>query len=94
MNVMLFQCRHSPCYPGVECVNLNPGYRCGPCPLGYSGPGADGRGADYARRHRQICWDINECDGPLNGGCVQHSQCINTEVRQEKILTCTSSVHW
>ena len=34
-----------PCYTGVECIDLPPpanasGYKCGPCPSGYTGNGA------------------------------------------------------
>ena len=34
-----------PCYTGVECIDLPPpanasGYKCGPCPTGYTGNGA------------------------------------------------------
>ena len=34
-----------PCYTGVKCIDLPPpanssGYKCGPCPLGYTGNGA------------------------------------------------------
>ena len=34
-----------PCYTGVECIDLPPpanasGYKCGPCPSGYTGDGA------------------------------------------------------
>ncbi|KAK3706070.1 hypothetical protein QZH41_014679, partial [Actinostola sp. cb2023] len=37
--------RGSPCFPGVQCNDLPPpsgvdGYKCGPCPEGYSGDGA------------------------------------------------------
>ena len=36
---------NEPCFPGVECTDLRSsanrtGYKCGPCPAGYSGDGA------------------------------------------------------
>ncbi|GBM91229.1 Thrombospondin-4 [Araneus ventricosus] len=32
-------CRDSPCYPGVQCADTSDGFRCGPCPRGYTGDG-------------------------------------------------------
>ena len=62
-------------------MNQSPGFRCDPCPLGFEGsPGIQGIGLDFARRNKQRCFDINECDDGKNGGCVRHSQCVNTEV--------------
>ncbi|KAJ8963402.1 hypothetical protein NQ318_018881, partial [Aromia moschata] len=59
------ECRQlTPCAPGVECINLYPGHRCGSCPPGYTGNGAK-------------CIDIDEC--AMRNVCVSHSQCINTE---------------
>ncbi|XP_033647128.1 neurogenic locus notch homolog protein 1-like isoform X1 [Asterias rubens] len=71
-------CADRPCFPGVVCTNirlnldeidLNSGapiklFRCGPCPLGYTGDGVR-------------CRDINEC---LTGNyeCHQNATCINT----------------
>ena len=39
----------NPCYPGVSCVDLPPpanisGYKCGPCPSGFTGDGSKCRG--------------------------------------------------
>ena len=41
-----------PCYAGVECIDLPPpanssGYKCGPCPSGYTGNGAQCVGEFY-----------------------------------------------
>lgn len=68
-----------PCYPGVRCVNLHPGYKCDPCPTGYVGPLVEGVGAEMAREQKQVCSDVNECESN-NGDCDPHSECINTEV--------------
>ncbi|XP_032681170.1 cartilage oligomeric matrix protein [Odontomachus brunneus] len=67
-----------PCYPGVRCINLHPGYRCDQCPRGYVGPFVEGIGIEMARKQKQICRDINECE-TNNGGCDPYSECINTE---------------
>ncbi|XP_022801632.1 mucin-like protein isoform X1 [Stylophora pistillata] len=58
----------NPCYPGVKCIDLPPpanisGYKCGPCPNGFTGDGSK-------------CRDIDECSLGSNGGCSQ--VCINT----------------
>ena len=39
----------NPCYPGVSCVDLPPpanisGYKCGPCPRGFTGDGSKCQG--------------------------------------------------
>uniref|UniRef100_A0A8C5AAL7 Thrombospondin 4a n=1 Tax=Gadus morhua TaxID=8049 RepID=A0A8C5AAL7_GADMO len=73
------ECRFKPCFPGVRCVNTAPGFRCEVCPLGYTGPELTGVGVDYARSHKQVCDDIDECEGVLaNGGCTPNSHCHNT----------------
>lgn len=69
-----------PCYPGVRCINLHPGYRCDHCPRGYVGSFVEGIGVEMARSQRQICRDIDECENN-NGGCDPYLECINTEVR-------------
>jgi hypothetical protein len=69
-----------PCDPRVRCTNTMPGYRCDPCPTGYTGSsGIQGIGLEFAQSRRQICYDINECE-TNNGGCVPNSQCVNSEV--------------
>ncbi|XP_060712161.1 cartilage oligomeric matrix protein-like [Hemiscyllium ocellatum] len=72
------ECQTHPCYPGVRCINMSPGFQCDPCPDGYTGPRIQGVGETFARTHRQICRDINECENSLNGGCDPNSDCINT----------------
>lgn len=41
------RCLPNPCFPGVACTETATGFRCGPCPPGYSGNGSQ-------------CTDINE----------------------------------
>ncbi|KAK0074870.1 hypothetical protein PV325_007692 [Microctonus aethiopoides] len=53
--------------------------RCLPCPSGFIGNESEGVGIEYATRNRQICQDINECEDGRNGGCVENSECLNTE---------------
>ncbi|KAK2837350.1 hypothetical protein Q5P01_014562 [Channa striata] len=73
------ECQFKPCFPGVRCVNTAPGFRCETCPLGYSGPEINGVGVSYAKSHKQVCQDIDECLGPPeNGGCTANSHCYNT----------------
>ncbi|XP_017785308.1 PREDICTED: cartilage oligomeric matrix protein [Nicrophorus vespilloides] len=67
-----------PCHPNVECQNLSPGYRCSSCPEGFTGTDSHGVGLEEAVRNRQRCYDIDEC-AHHNGGCVENSQCRNTE---------------
>ncbi|XP_027462920.1 thrombospondin-4 isoform X2 [Zalophus californianus] len=69
------QCKYHPCYPGVRCVNLAPGFRCEPCPVGFTGPVVQGVGISFAKSNKQVCTDIDEC---RNGACVLNSICINT----------------
>ncbi|XP_022257028.1 cartilage oligomeric matrix protein-like isoform X2 [Limulus polyphemus] len=68
-----------PCYPNVTCTNNAPGFLCDSCPPGYTGQKVEGVGLKQARMFRQHCLDINECEDGNNGGCVEHSLCINTE---------------
>ena len=42
----------NPCYPGVKCIDLPPpanisGYKCGPCPNGFTGDGSKCRGIHH-----------------------------------------------
>uniref|UniRef100_A0A171ATK0 Cartilage oligomeric matrix protein n=1 Tax=Triatoma infestans TaxID=30076 RepID=A0A171ATK0_TRIIF len=44
--------------------------------------GHDGIGLELlnsGKRHRQMCYDIDECADGQNGGCTLNSICINTE---------------
>ncbi|KAK5619814.1 Thrombospondin-4 [Crenichthys baileyi] len=72
------ECSVMPCHMGVRCINTSPGFRCGSCPAGYIGPQVQGVGLAYATANKQVCKDIDECDGPSNGGCVENSVCMNT----------------
>ncbi|XP_065214930.1 thrombospondin-4 isoform X1 [Planococcus citri] len=69
------ECKLNPCDPKVRCINLRPGFRCEPCPPGYTGNAPEGIGLDAALRNKQICSDIDEC-AYANGGCK--GPCINT----------------
>lgn len=48
------QCQFNPCFPGVKCVNTAPGYRCEPCPLGFTGTPVEGVGALFAQTNKQV----------------------------------------
>uniref|UniRef100_A0A6Q2YPH7 TSP C-terminal domain-containing protein n=1 Tax=Esox lucius TaxID=8010 RepID=A0A6Q2YPH7_ESOLU len=73
------ECTFDPCFLNVSCVNMAPGFRCERCPLGYSSPEISGVGVAYAKSHKQVCEDIDECQGPPdNGGCTSNSHCHNT----------------
>lgn len=76
-----FQCDlGKPCDENVQCQNTVPGYRCGPCPPGFTGStGTQGFGLEEAERKRERCYDIDECADGRNGGCVPNSECINIE---------------
>ncbi|XP_038150976.1 cartilage oligomeric matrix protein isoform X1 [Cyprinodon tularosa] len=72
------ECTVKPCHMGVRCINTSPGFRCGSCPAGFTGPQVQGVGLAYATANKQVCRDIDECEGPNNGGCVENSVCMNT----------------
>lgn len=42
----------------------------------------------------KVCKDINECDGPKNGGCVENSVCMNTPVSNETLRTILLCLSW
>ncbi|XP_004522857.1 cartilage oligomeric matrix protein isoform X1 [Ceratitis capitata] len=70
---------YRPCDPKVECINLNPGFRCEPCPLGYEGKHGRGFYLEYVGPdfRKQTCNDVDECaKGSAN--CHAHSVCVNT----------------
>ncbi|XP_064416645.1 thrombospondin-3 [Latimeria chalumnae] len=58
------RCKPNPCFSGVNCMETYdyPGYRCGPCPQGFTGNGTH-------------CFDIDECS-QVNP-CFSGSKCIN-----------------
>lgn len=43
-----------PCHMGVRCINTSPGFRCGSCPAGYTGPQVQGVGIAYATANKQV----------------------------------------
>ncbi|KAM8960511.1 cartilage oligomeric matrix protein [Pelodytes ibericus] len=64
ITVTAFQnkCNPNPCFPGVTCTQTGSGFKCGPCPAGYSGNGSH-------------CTDINEC---TMNPCFPRVRCVNT----------------
>ncbi|XP_039614306.1 thrombospondin-4a [Polypterus senegalus] len=72
------ECRFNPCFPGVRCINLSPGFRCDACPAGYTGQLLNGVGISFAKTHKQVCNDIDECRDGKNGGCATNSICLNS----------------
>lgn len=84
------ECQYAnPCDPRAGCINRSPvtdrgiGFQCGQCPEGYTEDGGGGppygTGIEEARSaRRQSCRDVDECAERGNGGCVEHSTCINT----------------
>ncbi|XP_078725598.1 uncharacterized protein LOC144942673 [Lampetra fluviatilis] len=65
-NENLNACTTNPCYPGIDCTDLPPpslGYKCGPCPAGYTGDGEN-------------CLDIDECN--VTSPCGGHGSCTNS----------------
>ncbi|XKL67531.1 hypothetical protein PGB90_003022 [Kerria lacca] len=69
------ECTVKPCFSKVRCINLIPGFRCDPCPPGFTGNMPEGIGVEYAVSNRQQCVDIDECSFN-NGGCK--GPCVNT----------------
>ncbi|XP_058454904.1 cartilage oligomeric matrix protein isoform X2 [Malaya genurostris] len=69
-----------PCDVRVRCTNLAPGFKCEPCPTGYTGLHSGGLYAatfEYALQ-RQKCIDIDECVEGF-GRCGLNSVCTNTD---------------
>ncbi|XP_075466990.1 cartilage oligomeric matrix protein [Ascaphus truei] len=72
------ECTVNPCFPRVRCVNKTPGFHCSPCPIGYIGKRVEGIGLEFAGANKQVCEDINECEGG-NKPCPANSICTNTK---------------
>ncbi|KAH8377867.1 hypothetical protein KR093_007592 [Drosophila rubida] len=70
---------YQPCDDSAFCNNLNPGFRCGPCPPGFDGIHAHGYSADYLAIgfQKQTCTDIDECKMGFFR-CPEHASCRNT----------------
>lgn len=49
-----WQCTVMPCHMGVRCINTSPGFRCGSCPAGHTGPQVQGVGLAYASANKQV----------------------------------------
>ncbi|KAM3855759.1 cartilage oligomeric matrix protein [Vipera latastei] len=63
INMTIFNhCSPNPCFPGVTCTTTLTSFRCGSCPLGYTGNGTH-------------CTDINEC---TTNPCFPRVRCVNT----------------
>lgn len=43
-----------PCHTPEACQNLSPGFRCDPCPSGYTGNSVQGIGVEFARKNSQV----------------------------------------
>ncbi|XP_040276351.1 cartilage oligomeric matrix protein [Bufo bufo] len=56
------RCVPNPCFSGVTCTETSSGFKCGPCPPGYTGNGTH-------------CTDINECTA---NPCFPSVRCVNT----------------
>ncbi|XP_055855826.1 cartilage oligomeric matrix protein-like [Episyrphus balteatus] len=75
------ECEHNqPCFSKESCINLNPGFKCKPCPAGLDGNHAKGYKStflspDYQPQTCDI--DIDECKLGL-AHCKPNSECINT----------------
>lgn len=54
LNRLCGQCTVKPCHMGVRCINTSPGFRCGSCPAGYTGPQIQGVGIAYAIANKQV----------------------------------------
>ncbi|KAI7806129.1 thrombospondin-3a precursor [Triplophysa rosa] len=66
-----------PCYTPGACINTAKGFTCEPCPLGLWGPPLSGVGMEYAKSHRQECFDMDECVN-FENACTPNSVCTNT----------------
>lgn len=58
---------------------MSPGFHCGGCKPGYRGTAPAGVGFDEARKNRQVCTDINECES-RDHLCDANAYCHNAPV--------------
>uniref|UniRef100_A0A8C5BL56 Si:ch211-43f4.1 n=1 Tax=Gadus morhua TaxID=8049 RepID=A0A8C5BL56_GADMO len=75
------QCTVVPCHMGVRCVNTAPGFRCGACPAGYTGPQVQGRG----------CRPERACGNGQPNPCHASAECI---VLRDGKIECQCGVGW
>ncbi|GLG96992.1 Uncharacterized protein GBIM_03846 [Gryllus bimaculatus] len=86
-----------PCDPVVRCTNMAPGFRCESCPSGYTGSGGlQGVGLEFARLHRQRCYDCKTgwagdgrvCgpDSDLDGWPDHDLQCRDDRCRKDNCV--------
>ncbi|XP_026843158.1 cartilage oligomeric matrix protein-like, partial [Drosophila persimilis] len=69
---------YQPCDELTVCTNLNPGFKCAPCPSGFDGIHAHGYFADHLSvdYRKQTCLDTDECQSGYFS-CPLHATCIN-----------------
>lgn len=69
----------TPCDPLTLCENLEPGFRCHPCPIGYIelGETVFSKSLNLGNFTRQKCIDLDECASGLSN-CVENTKCINS----------------
>ncbi|KAM4052828.1 thrombospondin-4-like isoform 2-T2 [Anomaloglossus baeobatrachus] len=64
------KCVPNPCFSGVTCTETPSGFKCGPCPPGYTGNGT------VCNDINEMCQDLDECG---NNPCPAKTVCTNTK---------------